>query len=137
MNQAITWINADLSSVMSYGIYLRAISQDMLKVSISRIYCKITHLIFLLYLQGNEELNAIEQQANTWINYRDDPWYCKVSPGHDQDWLKVSHDFPVPNWLLSITACDIMSDLLLIGLLRSRGNKIVIHIELKYLHSGN
>ena len=33
-HQAITWTNVNLSGVMSFGIHLEVISQEMLKISI-------------------------------------------------------------------------------------------------------
>ena len=40
--QAITWTNADWSSVKSSDIHIRAISQEMAQPSITKIYLKIT-----------------------------------------------------------------------------------------------
>ena len=43
-HQAIPWTNADLSSQVFYGIYLRTISQELLQISIHKISLKITLL---------------------------------------------------------------------------------------------
>ena len=45
-HQAITWTNADWSSVKSNDIHIRAISQEMPQPSITKIYLKITCLKF-------------------------------------------------------------------------------------------
>ena len=51
-HQAINWTNVNLPSVLSRGIYLRAILQDMLKVSIIDMSLKITNLKLQPHLPG-------------------------------------------------------------------------------------
>ena len=46
MHQAITWATIDSSSVMSCGIHAKAVSQEMFKISTTKMYFKIIHLEF-------------------------------------------------------------------------------------------
>ena len=47
-HQAITWTNVDWSSVESSDIHIRAISQEMPQLSITKIHLKTTYLKFVL-----------------------------------------------------------------------------------------
>ena len=53
---AITWTNVDWSSVKSSDIHIRAISQEMLQPSITKICLKITYLKFHSNFPGANEL---------------------------------------------------------------------------------
>ena len=55
-HQAITWINADWSSVKSSDIHIRAISQEMPQPSITKTRFKITYLKFHSNFPGANEL---------------------------------------------------------------------------------
>ena len=55
-HQAITWTNADLSSVRSIGIYLGAIWQDIARPSVTETSLKVTYLKFCSNIQGANEL---------------------------------------------------------------------------------
>ena len=63
-HQTIIWANAGKSSVKSYGIHIRAISQDMLKISRSILYLslKITYLRLRLHLSGGNKLIVVERK---------------------------------------------------------------------------
>ena len=56
---AITWTNADLSSVKYCGIHLMAISHEMLKTSTLEVSFKITNLRLYPHLPGTNELIKI------------------------------------------------------------------------------
>ena len=51
-HQAITWTNADSSSVRSSDIHLRASSQEITQPSITEIIWKIKYLNFIQIPQG-------------------------------------------------------------------------------------
>ena len=55
-HQAITWTNADLSSVKSSGIHLRAISLEIPQPPFTKISLKITYLKSNWNLLGANEL---------------------------------------------------------------------------------
>ena len=55
-HQGITWTNVDLSSKVLYGIHLKAVSQEMPKISIYWIILKITLLELQSHRTGSNEL---------------------------------------------------------------------------------
>ena len=62
-HQTIISTNAGKSPVKSYSIHIRAISQDMLKISILYLSLKITYLKLQLHLSGGNELIVVECKA--------------------------------------------------------------------------
>ena len=65
-----TWqvCNADLSSVMSYDIHLRAISRETPKPFITKIALKITQLISHFNLPGANELMRLHYTNSVYFN---------------------------------------------------------------------
>ena len=57
-NQAITWTNADWYSLRPCGIHLWALSQEMLKISISKMHFKVTNLRLQPDHPGAKELST-------------------------------------------------------------------------------
>ena len=58
-HQAITWTNIDWSSVKSSDIHIRAISQEMSQLSVTKIHLKITYLKFNSNFPGANELTSL------------------------------------------------------------------------------
>ena len=54
-------MNIDLSSVMCYGIYISAISQEMISISIFDMSFKITYFRSQPHLQAANELNPTRE----------------------------------------------------------------------------
>ena len=63
-NDWITWTNVDWSSVNSRDIHIRAISQEMLQPTITKIHLKITYLKFDSYFPGANELKNYINHSN-------------------------------------------------------------------------
>ena len=59
-HQAIMGTNVDFSLVGSCGIHLKAISQEMIKISILEMSLQITNLRSQLYLPGVNELFQLD-----------------------------------------------------------------------------
>ena len=55
-HQAITWTNVDWSSLTSSDIHMRAVSQEMLQASVTKLSLKIIYLKFYSNLPGANEL---------------------------------------------------------------------------------
>ena len=80
-HQAITWTNVDLSSVMSNGIHLRAILQEIPQSSVTKISLKITYLKCCSNLPGaNELMWNITTRTVCPINYTHG---CALQQSHD------------------------------------------------------
>ena len=58
-HQAITWTNIDWSSVKSSDIHIRAISQEMSQLSVTKIHLKITYLKFNSNFPGANVLTSL------------------------------------------------------------------------------
>ena len=77
--QVITSTNVDLSSVKSFGIHLRAISHEMLKISSLDVSLKITNLRLHPHLPGTNELSL----GLCVISLRPSDTYTLTSIGSD------------------------------------------------------
>ena len=80
-HQAITWTNVDLSSVMSLGIHLRALSLDNVKKPINKTRLKIAPLKWHPGLPGANELKWAEETCQ----------HHKVLKQNPQQWLTATH----------------------------------------------
>ena len=65
-HQAITWLNIDFSLVKLCDIHLITISQQLLKISISKMCLKIRHLWAHPYVPGVNYLFYFSFQTGAW-----------------------------------------------------------------------
>ena len=113
-HQAITWTNADLSSVRSCGIHRRALSWEDLYIPISKTRLKVTFLeshsdlpgaselnyqVYILTLAVLEPENSGQTRSIQWLLMLwllplpclQQPWYCLCrATGPCFQWEKIS-----------------------------------------------